>query len=388
MKALSIGVKTLREMLRQPLVMAIAFGFPLALLLMYHFSFGKSDEGFAAMLSVQIANHDTVVGQDTAAKQLLTALRAEKFEGAAMFGITEVTDEQTARTALREHKAVALVVIEAGFGERVKALREGKPTQGLPRIVLQGDASADMFEFTKALLEDTIRREIRRQTGRPNPLPMPYDFIEGTGTASDFDVGVPGIIVFGILLTIVSAAMSLVREHSSGTLRRLKLTRAGAADILGGVAFAHSCEALLQAPLILLVAVLFGFTLKGSFALALLVCLLLAFSAIGLGMVVACFTKSDGEAANLGSAVLVPMAFLSGALFPMPEAPLLTMAGRTVSTYDLLPSTHAVEALRQIMLHGQDLVGISWQLGWLAAQSVLVFALGVALYRRLRMKAE
>ena len=38
-------------MLRQPLVMAIAFGFPLALLLIYHFSFGKSDEGLAAMLS-------------------------------------------------------------------------------------------------------------------------------------------------------------------------------------------------------------------------------------------------------------------------------------------------------------------------------------------------
>ena len=386
MRALAIAGKTLREMLREPLIVGAAFGFPLLLLLIYQLSFGKPAGGFADLLEIMVLRQDA--GATVASDQLVRALRDERFEGLPVYTVVEVSDPASARQAVAEHKATALLVLGRGFEDAVARTRAGELSLADIPVSLVGSPGTDFYDFAAMLVDDNVHRTLLQMTGQQAPVKMDLTFLQGTGTMSDFDIGVPGIIVFGILLTIIAAAMTLVREHNAGTLRRLKLTRATASDLIGGVALAHVVQALVQVPLVLAVAIALGFSMKGSFALALLVGLLLALGAIGLGLVVACFARSDAEAANLGSLVMVPLAFLSGAMFPLPDATVLTVAGVGLSPYDLLPSTHATEALRQLMLHGSGLTEIGWRLGALALQALLLFALGVVLYRRLRMRAE
>jgi ABC-2 type transport system permease protein len=153
-----------------------------------------------------------------------------------------------------------------------------------------------------------------------------------------------------------------------------------------GVTLSQMAAAAIQVPITFGAAVLMGFENNGSLPLAMVIGLLVALSAVGVGLIVACFARNDGEATNLASVALVPMVFLSGALFPMPAVPLLTIGGQTIELYDLLPATHAAEAMRQVLVFGAGPGDIAYELGMMTLLSVLLLALGVVLYQRLRLQ--
>jgi len=144
--------------------------------------------------------------------------------------------------------------------------------------------------------------------------------------------------------------------------------------------------AAVQMPITFGAALAMGFQSNGSLLLAMGIGLLLNLSAVGLGLIVACFARNDGDAVNLASGVLVPMVFLSDAMYPMPAAPILTVAGRTIEAYDLLPASHAAAAMRRVLIFGGGVGDIAYELVAMTVLSLLLLAVGVALYRRLRMR--
>jgi ABC-2 type transport system permease protein len=145
---------------------------------------------------------------------------------------------------------------------------------------------------------------------------------------------------------------------------------------------------VIQVPLTFGLAVLMGFESQGSLLLAALVALLLSLTAVGLGLIVSCFAHNDGEAANLASSVLVPMVLLSGAMFPLPDATLFTISGRAIQLYDLMPTAHASEALRQVLLYGKSIGDIAYSLGAMVVLSVLYLAVGIVIYQKLQLKRQ
>ena len=60
-------------------------------------------------------------------------------------------------------------------------------------------------------------------TGWDQPDPVRYEFLPGTGTLSDFQVGVPGLIVFGIMFAIITSALVMTRDMVRGTFKRMRL---------------------------------------------------------------------------------------------------------------------------------------------------------------------
>ena len=105
-----------------------------------------------------------------------------------------------------------------------------------------------------------------------------------------------------------------------------------------------------------------------------------------MGLIAACFAHNDGEAANLGTVFLMPMAFLSGAVFPMPAMPLFTMGGHVVQLYDIFPSAHAAEAMRRVLIYGDGPAAVAYSLAGLTVLSALYLALGVVIYRQLKLR--
>jgi ABC-2 type transport system permease protein len=312
-------------------------------------------------------------------------MRGIKFEGAPVFHIMPVTDPQATEISLREHKATVWLRIPPDFSQKLAEAAAGDlsvPTT----ISLVGDPHAHNYLFAQSLIEQLVREFVDYTLGWQNDgLIVDYEYLPGTGTTSDFEFGVPGMIVFGVMLLVVTTAQILVRERVNGTLRRLRLTSLSAWDLLLGVTLAQMAVALVMVPFTFGAACLMGFQGQGSLLLAMVVGLLLNLGTVGLGLIVACFVRSESEAANLGATVGVLMVIVSGAMYPMPDAPLLTLAGQTVQVYDLLPPTHATEALQQVLLFGEGAGAIGYELAGLSILSGLFLAVGAGLYQRFQL---
>lgn len=384
MKALGVARKTILEFLREPLLLGVLFGFPVLMIGFYYVAFGETEEGLAKYVVVHVVNED----DGEMGRQLIERMRGEEFEGKPVFAVSEVSDRRDTEIALREHKATVLLVIPPGFSESISAVSAGEDVP--PAVVsLVGDLTSGEYVFARGFVYALLREFAVSAAGAPpgdGPPAVSYEFVPGTGTMSDFDFGVPGLIVFGIMLLAVSSAQTLVREHVNGTLRRLQLARSGAADLLGGVTLAHMAIALVMVPFTFGAAYAMGFRGNGSLLLAALIGLLLCLSAVGLGLITACFARNDGDAANISAGAGVIMVLMSGAMYPLPEAPIFTVAGFTFEAYDFLPPTPASEAMRRVLVLGDGPAAVSAEIVTLAVISALYLAAGVILYRRLRMR--
>ena len=376
MKTLSVTRKTLIELGREPLLLGLLLIFPVVLVGFYYVAFGQTEDGLASFLKLQILNED----EGQLGGELIDFLSTSQWEETAVFDTQLVTDLHEAEIALIEHKVAMLLVIPADFSADLAA---GTPVE----LTLAGDPNSDTFTFAQSFLNGLVREFVQQQTGWQDDVPpINYEFLPGTGTMSDFDFGVGGIIIFGVMFLMITTATVMVRENVTGTLRRLQMTGIGAGTLLVGVALSQMVAAAIQAPITFGVATLLGFQNNGSLLLAMSISLLVALSAIGVGLVVACFARNDGEATNLASIALIPMVFLSGALFPMPATPLFTVGQQTVELYDVLPTTHATEAMRQVLIFGTGPGGIIYELVMMTILSLIMLAIGVVLYQKLRLQ--
>jgi len=235
-------------------------------------------------------------------------------------------------------------------------------------------------------LEPVLGEIVRRTAGGERDREVAWEFIGGEARVSDFDAGVPGLLVFGTLLLVVTTATALVREQVVGTLQRLRMTHLRPLDLPLGVGASQIVVACVQVPLVFGLAHVCGFRCAGSHGLAMGIVLLLGAGVIGMGLCVAAVSRDDGQATYIGALTAVPMAFLSGALVPMPTLVVARVGGVDIGLFDLLPATHAVEALRAVMVHGEAWRSLGYELVALGVISLALLALGAAAYGRTRMR--
>ena len=77
---------------------------------------------------------------------------------------------------------------------------------------------------------------------------------------------------------------------------------------------------------------------------------------------------------------------LTGAIFPLPRAELFTLFGHGIAIYDLLPPTHAVNALNKVFTMGAGLGDVTFELLALILLSALYFGAGVWLFQRMHLR--
>ena len=92
--------------------------------------------------------------------------------------------------------------------------------------------------------------------------------------------------------------------------------------------------------------------------------------------------------AALGVLISVPMSFLSGAFFLIPGVNFFTWNGHDIGLYDVLPSKHAVDAMRQVMTFGASADAVAFSIVAMLLLALLYFAVGVMLFRKLRLAPE
>jgi ABC-2 type transport system permease protein len=296
--------------------------------------------------------------------------------------VIETQDDHEARTILNERRDGALMTIPSDFSHRLETADPGM----LPQLHLLKDPLSDMANFLTAMFEEPVRNFIEEKTGRQQPQQViVYEFVEGTGNLNDFQFGVPGVIVFGVVFGIIYTAILLVREMVSGAFQRLRLANVSGLDLLGGITIAQLVVCTVQVALTLGIAYSCGLQSSGSYLLLALFTLVTSLTATGCGMITACFSKSDGDAANFSMIFILPLIFFSGAMYPMPPLELFTIAGKTLYLADLLPTTFTTDAIRRIMMYGEGMSTVWPNLVWLSVESLFLFILGIRLFQHFRL---
>lgn len=371
MNVLDQALKSLKEAVRQPRNLFLTLGLPIVFMVIFGLAFGGGDG--AESYDIALVDLDAG-GLSDSYLQGLRDLR--NGDGEALVVLVPVADGAAATTAVERRDVDAALVVPANFSEAFGRRAAVVHVTGDPSFQGFGAASAILDSYTRAFAE--------RAAGQTPPVRVDRQTVTSQ-ELTGFDLIAPGLMVFAILNLIPGAASTLAREVELGTIDRLRQSPARAATILGGVTLAQLALAAVSVALMLLTARLLGFHNQGSYLVAYGVAFVAALAVVGIGMIVAAFVKTQQEAATLGTLISVPGSFLSGAFFPLPKVELFDVAGRTVHLYSLLPTTHAVDALRGVLTLGRSMGDVVWELGALVLLALLYFGIGAALYRRMRL---
>jgi len=196
----------------------------------------------------------------------------------------------------------------------------------------------------------------------------------------------PGILCIAVMFTAMFSAASIVWDREFGFLREMMVAPVRRSSIVIGKCFGGATVASLQGVILLCLAwavdVPYSVTLiLGIFALQ----LLLAFSITAFGVMVAARIKQMQAFMGVMQMVVMPMFFISGALFPVAGLPAwLAVLNR------LDPLTYAVDPMRRLVFNHLDITdearaaldpGVTWW-GWrvpTALEVGVVLALGLVM---------
>jgi ABC-type multidrug transport system permease subunit len=363
MKTLLVARKYLREMWREPQLLLVTIMMPAAMMLMMAFGYGQNPK----LVTYNLLVLDQTNGQAGDDIQALNAARYK--DGRPMFLVTPVYTTDGTDTLLRDKKAAGLVIFQLG--------EQGK----LSRTV-KGDATSMAFINASTYLEAALTPVQEKREGlQPVVVMIPED-LSINMPQTDFDAFAPGVMIMAILLLIPQTATLIGREIRSGTIRLLQMSPLSTVQWFAGISLAQMITALGQVIIMLAMAAALGFHMQGSLVLATVICLILSFSSIGLGLMTACLINNDSEALNTGSVFSMLQVFLSGAFFPFNIPTLLTIGGHELGAFDLIPATHAMTILRQSLVCGAGYDMIAFRLWLMVGLSILYFLFGVGFFNR------
>jgi ABC-2 type transport system permease protein len=191
--------------------------------------------------------------------------------------------------------------------------------------------------------------------------PLLFLFVMGTGLGSvistsdavDFRTFLfPGVLAMSVLFMAVFAGISLVWDREFGFLREMLVAPISKAAIIVGKVAGGATTATLQACIVLILGVFVGVEYSVGLVLILLISLFLGASMLtALGVVLSARIKTIQAAMPMTQMLIMPMMFLSGALFPLANLP----TWLSVLT-KLNPLTYAVQPMRAAVF---DRLGLS-----------------------------
>ena len=185
----------------------------------------------------------------------------------------------------------------------------------------------------------------------------------------------PGIVLFGFVMLMFSAAMTLSRDRESALFSRLLTAPVKASDFVAAYSLPYLTVAIIQGIVLFGIGALLGLEVAGSVGLVFLVVFATAVFYIGLGMI-------------LGS--LLPLAPLSGAyavvllltIFGGAWIDLEAIGGAFQSIGNALPFAHALDAIRDIMINGAGFGAIATDFYWVLGYALVAVALALIFFRR------
>ena len=204
--------------------------------------------------------------------------------------------------------------------------------------------------------------------------------IEGTNYVEFI---LPGIIAMTVLMNSMMSGVSVIWDKQFGFMREMLVTPISRIELIIGKALGGGTTAVLQGILVLIISLFLGIRIHSAagilVALGFMIIIGITFSALGL-----CFASfiDDLEAFPLiMNFVIMPLFFLSGALFPIggEHVPVLLKFVTRLN-----PLTYGVDAIRQALI-GVSGVSLCIDAIVMVALGTIFIALGSYLFKKIQM---
>lgn len=387
MRLLSVFRVALREQLRSPWDLILT----LLLAPMFIWLYWSMMGGGSTYYKVLVINNDQgscPIGNSTqtCAEQAIEQMSELTYEsGTPLLKPIEVNDRTKAESMLRNRKAFALVIFSEDFTE---SIRSGEPTAAEAQVTFVGDLTNPYYTPAALFSNVVLESYMREATGSPTPVLITEEPLGGSGSRSEFEIYVPGLLVAASTMMLFSIAILITRQVESGTVQRLQITRMTALDMLGGISILYIIISLVTVALSFVTAQALGFTSQGPLWVGILICTITGVSVVGMGLITACFSRTVARAAIIVNFPLFLVLFFSGAIFPVGNPRLFTLDGRNYGVFDLLPQTHATNALNKVLTLGVGISEVTFELVALSGLTLLYFAIGIWLFRKMYLQAR
>ncbi|MDQ3838367.1 MAG: ABC transporter permease [Thermoproteota archaeon] len=218
--------------------------------------------------------------------------------------------------------------------------------------------------------------------------PLLWLFVIGSGFGSttaytdlDYQTFIfPGIICMSVIFSSVFYGSYIIWDRKFDFLKSVMVAPVSRGIIFAGKTFGGMSNSLVQAFILLIVGALIGiqFTAVSLFQTVAVV-LLLSFALTSLGLALGSYMHSLEGFQMIVSFVVLPLFFLSGALFPLDNLPewlsLLTI---------LDPATYAVDALRNAILNLGGNYSFEADIGILTAFTTGLGTFGIFSFKRMK----
>ena len=203
--------------------------------------------------------------------------------------------------------------------------------------------------------------------------PLLYLLVFGTGLSSAMGAGqggegsyqqfiYPGVIGMTVLFSAIFGAMSIIWDREFGFLKEVLVAPIDRSAVAVGKALGGATQASIQGLVLLVLAPLVHVPLSlRTVALIVPVTFLLAFALSSMGVAIASKMRSMQGFQMIMNLLMMPIFFLSGALFPLSGLPSWMTALTRVD-----PASYGMDPLRRVVLgtapvaFGGGTAGMTW----------------------------
>lgn len=160
---------------------------------------------------------------------------------------------------------------------------------------------------------------------------------------------IPSLIAaLSMLQTLMLSALSVAREREQGSFDQLLVTPLRPGEILLGKAGPPILIGLVQASIVLLLALFwFGIPFAGSFFTLYVSLLVFTTASVGIGLAISAYSANMQQAMLFTFVVLMPMMLLSGLASPVSNMPEVLQIATLAN-----PLRHAIELVHRVYLEG------------------------------------
>ncbi|MEZ5897295.1 MAG: ABC transporter permease [Parvularculaceae bacterium] len=309
-------------------------------------------------------------------RSFLASLRQSDY-----FSIVEqITDDDEGERLLKSGAVTFLIIVPENF-ER-KFVRGERPQILIAADATDPVAAAGPLGALNEIAARAFGPELERLPRRLLPGAPPYSIVvhrqynPAGVTAYNIVPGLLGIILTMTLIMITSIA--LTRESERGTIEALLSTPVGSMEIMIGKTTPYILVGCIQAGIILIAGgFIFHIPFTGSFAPFLVATMLFIFTNLMLGYLISTVARTQMQAMQMTFFIFLPSILLSGFMFPF-----LAMPEWARAIGEVLPITHFLRIVREVMLKGggfADIYADIWPIGVIL---IVLSALSLIRFRR------
>jgi ABC-2 type transport system permease protein len=294
-----------------------------------------------------------------------------------------VSREEQIRELVDHGKVQALIRLNKGFEENLKAGR-----QGVMQLIVDGtdsNTAAIVLNYSGKIVsqysqELLIQRFLRLRGSGQKFIPVDLQtrawFNENLESRNYYVPGVIALLV--MLITLLLTSMAVVREKEIGTIEQIMVTPITPKEFILGKTLPFALISLVDVILITLVGVFwFEVPIRGSLGLLFLATSLYLMTTLGLGLFISTVSRTQQQAMMSAFFFQFPAVLLSGFVFPIANMP---EAVQWLTYFN--PLRYFLIVIRGIFLKGVG-IAILWpQLAALAVMGLLILWLASRRFRK------